>query len=58
MLFLAILLLAASLFTLSWATSMIEAYWDIMTIPTKIVSYAIPIGIWAITCIVWCNVLL
>lgn len=31
-----------------------DDFWDIMTIPAKIVSFIIPIGIWAITGIIWC----
>lgn len=51
---LGILLLFASFYLIRWATAMQDEYWHIMTIPAKIVSWVIPIGIWIITGIVWC----
>ena len=56
--FFAILLFAGSLFLVDWAVTMQNEHWDIMTIPSKMLTYIIPIGFSAITCIVWCNLIL
>jgi hypothetical protein len=53
-----ILLLAASAYLIRWAAHMTNNYWEIMTIPAKIVSFAIPLGVWAITGLVWCSIIL